>query len=98
MRHVDFLNPRRLGLAYFHTMTQLTTAPSSKNLGNTDRWLRVVAAAAMVSCAFKAPLPATLRLSIFGGLAAYMLLTAVAGTCLGYKLMGRSTCPVSERK
>jgi len=40
-----------------------------------------------------APLPLVVRVPAFGVLGAYMLVTALAGTCLGYKLMGRSTCP-----
>ena len=68
----------------------------TKNLGTTDRILRVVAAAPLTACAFLAPLDAPIRLVAFGGPAAYMLFTALAGTCLGYALMGRSTCPVAR--
>lgn len=46
----------------------------------------------MILCALLAPLPFLARVPAFGGLGAYMLFTSVAGTCLGYKLMGRSTC------
>jgi Protein of unknown function (DUF2892) len=67
-----------------------------RNLGNLDRMLRVVVSIGMLICAALAPLPIVWRLSIFGGLAAYILLTALAGTCLGYRMMGRTTCPAKE--
>lgn len=64
-----------------------------RNVGNIDRVFRGLAALAMFSCAVMAPLPLLLRASLFGGMGAYMLFTALAGSCLGYRLMGRSTCP-----
>jgi hypothetical protein len=68
-----------------------------KNLGNADRMLRVAGASAAACCAALAPYPFELRLGVFGGTAAYLLLTALMGTCLGYRLIGRSTCPTGER-
>lgn len=68
----------------------------TKNLGNRDRALRVLAALLMVTCAFMAPLPPFTRLALFGGMGAYLLLTALAGTCFGYMLMGKSTCPIER--
>jgi Protein of unknown function (DUF2892) len=65
-----------------------------QNLGTWDRILRVGASATMATCAVMAPLPFAARLAIFGGLGTYMMLTALAGTCLGYRMMGKSTCPV----
>lgn len=64
-----------------------------RNVGNMDRILRGAAGAALLSCAVVAQLP----LVVAGGLGAtggYLIFTAFAGTCLGYRLMGRSTCPV----
>lgn len=69
----------------------------TKNLGTMDRVFRVLAGIAMLICSVMAPFPLAAR----GGLGAtgvYMLFTALAGTCLGYKMMGRSTCPVSAAR
>lgn len=66
-----------------------------QNVGSFDRALRVLGAAAMVGGAALAPFPMEMRLPVFGGLSVYLLLTALSGTCLGYRLMGRSTCKVS---
>lgn len=67
------------------------------NLGSADRVVRVVVALGMATCAVLAPLPPLVRLLTFGVGAVYMLGTALVGTCLGYRLMGRSTCPVDAR-
>ncbi|MCX5746071.1 MAG: DUF2892 domain-containing protein [Proteobacteria bacterium] len=64
-----------------------------KNLGTLDRMGRIVASLVMVIAAVALPWRAGIRLPVFLGLAGYMLMTSVAGTCLGYKLMGYSTCP-----
>jgi Inner membrane protein YgaP-like, transmembrane domain len=63
-----------------------------KNVGNMDRVLRAVGGVAMVSCSVMAPLPLAARMATFGAIGAYLLFTALAGTCFGYRLMGRSTC------
>jgi hypothetical protein len=63
-----------------------------RNLGNVDRTLRALAALALATCSGLAPLPLAARVAL-GVVAGYMLLTVLAGTCLGYALMGRSTCP-----
>lgn len=63
-----------------------------RNIGNAERVVRAVVGIALMGCAFLAPLPLLVRLPGFGGLGAYLLLTALAGTCMGYQLMGRSTC------
>ncbi len=68
----------------------------TKNLGNRDRALRVLAAAFAVTCAVMAPLPLLVRVAAFGGMGAYLLFTALAGTCVGYMLMGKSTCPIER--
>ena len=69
-----------------------------KNLGTVDRMLRLVAAVPLAACALLAPLIAPVRLIAFGVPAGYMLMTALAGTCVGYALMGRSTCPVAAKE
>jgi hypothetical protein len=62
------------------------------NVGNLDRVLRALGGAAMVATAGIAPLPFLVRVGAFGAMGGYLLFTAIAGTCLGYRLMGRSTC------
>lgn len=69
----------------------------TRNLGNADRILRVTAAIAATVCALIGPFSPVVRLAIFGGTAVYLLLTALVGTCVGYRLMGRSTCPATTR-
>jgi hypothetical protein len=66
-----------------------------KNVGTLDRTLRTLAALAASLAAFLAPLPALPRAIGFGTFALYMAVTALSGTCLGYRLIGRSTCPRS---
>jgi len=64
-----------------------------KNLGNVDRAMRAVAVVGLVTCCVASPLPLLIRVAAFGSMAAYLLFTVLAGTCLGYKLIGKSTCP-----
>ena len=68
-----------------------------QNLGTSDRLARIAAALGLLTCAFLAPLPALVRGGVFGVMGGYLLLTALAGTCLGYTLMGKSTCPTRPR-
>jgi hypothetical protein len=65
-----------------------------RNVGNTERLFRAVGALVLATCAVMAPLPLGIRVVAFGTLGAYMLFTALAGSCLGYTLMGRSSCPI----
>jgi hypothetical protein len=65
-----------------------------KNLGGRDRAFRALAAAAMLVCSVMSPLPLVVRVAGFGAMGAYLLFTAVAGTCLGYRVLGKSTCPM----
>lgn len=62
------------------------------NVGARDRWTRVLVALALLSCTVTAPLPFAARLLAFGLPAGYLALSALAGTCIGYTLMGKSTC------
>jgi hypothetical protein len=68
-----------------------------KNLGKGDRAARALAVIALTTCSIFAPLPLLVRVSGFGLMAAYLLYTALSGTCLGYTLIGRSTCPAERR-
>lgn len=65
-----------------------------RNVGTSDRISRALVAFAMLACAVFAPLPLAVRVPVFGALAGYLVFSALAGTCLGYRLMGRSTCPI----
>ena len=67
-----------------------------QNAATWDRVLRALTGTAMVTGAFLAPLPLLARVLALGGGGAYMLGTALAGTCLGYRMMGISTCPVAK--
>ena len=69
----------------------------NRNLGNADRISRVLGAIGATVCAVTAPFSPVVRLGIFGGTAVYLLLTALVGTCVGYRLMGKSTCPATTR-
>lgn len=44
-----------------------------------------------------APLPLLARILALAAGGVYMLGTALVGTCLGYKMIGISTCPVEAR-
>ncbi len=68
-----------------------------RNLGTWDRWLRGLGALALFTCSAMAPLPLLVRIGTFGVAGCYMLFTTLAGTCFGYALMGKSTCPVDPR-
>ena len=65
-----------------------------RNVGSSDRVARVVAAVAAIGCAVAAPLPLGVRLVAFGATGVYFAATAVFGRCLGYTVMGRSTCAI----
>jgi hypothetical protein len=67
------------------------------NLGNADRTIRAIAAVAMLIASFTTPVP----LMVAVGLAltgVYMIGTSLGGTCLGYKLIGVSTCPIKQQR
>jgi hypothetical protein len=64
-----------------------------QNLSRMDRMIRLIAAAGLAGGAVAAPLPSGVRIAGLGLSAAYLLFTVVAGTCLGYRLIGVSTCP-----
>ena len=70
----------------------------SQNLGKTDRLLRTAAAILLFTCSVMAPLPLTGRLLGCALPGAYLLFTALVGTCLGYRLMGRSTCGAPDQR
>jgi hypothetical protein len=69
----------------------------SQNLGNADRIARVLAAVAMLVASIFAPVPmiAHVGLALTG---AYLIGSSLVGTCLGYKLIGVSTCPIKQQR
>jgi hypothetical protein len=67
-----------------------------KNVGRIDRAARGLLAIAMLVGACLAPLPAAPRVGM-AALATYFAITVLLGTCLGYRLMGMSSCPRSPR-
>lgn len=67
-----------------------------KNLGSWDRRARALGAAGMIVAAFAAPWELWLRIGV-GATGAYVLLTAFVGTCVGYRLLGLSSCPSESR-
>jgi len=69
-----------------------------RNVGNPERGGRALGGLALAACAFMAPLPLAVRVAGFGVLGTYMLFAALAGSCLGYSLMGRSSCPLERRR
>ena len=67
-----------------------------KNVSNRERALRALAGGGMLVGSIMAPLPWLVRVVAFGGGGVYVLATALVGTCLGYRMMGISTCPVDS--
>ncbi|MGK3987690.1 DUF2892 domain-containing protein [Sorangium sp. So ce136] len=65
-----------------------------RNVGNMERVLRGLGALALLIGAWASPLPLAARLVVLGLSGVYVMFTALSGTCLGYALIGRSTCPL----
>jgi Protein of unknown function (DUF2892) len=63
------------------------------NVGSLDRLARVVVGLALIAVSLFWPGPPLVRFALLDGTGAYLLLTSLLGSCLGYRLMGRSTCP-----
>jgi hypothetical protein len=59
------------------------------NVGTADRIVRGVLGLGLVTSSIVAP-PVPMVVGVLGGLLA---LTSLAGTCPGYRMLGRSTCP-----
>lgn len=69
-----------------------------QNAATWDRALRAISGIALLVGAFVAPLSALVRILALGGTGAYLIGSAVVGSCLGYRMMGISTCPVAKRE
>lgn len=67
-----------------------------RNVGNRDRSFRVLAAVPLLACSAMAPWPLAVRLLALAAPGVYLLVSALAGSCLGYALMGKSTCPANR--
>jgi len=65
-----------------------------RNVGAGDRSVRAVGGVSLLTCSFLAPLPLAVRVAVFGGMGAYLLVTALVGTCACYALLGKSSCAV----
>lgn len=65
-----------------------------RNVGNKDRLIRFVAALPLLVCSVLAPLPPLARILAFALPGLYLGFSALVGSCLGYRLMGRSTCEI----
>jgi hypothetical protein len=68
------------------------------NLGSKDRLARVVGAIPLLACSAFAPFSLPLRMALMAIPAVYLLGTALVGSCLGYRLMGRSTCEIPVKR
>lgn len=65
----------------------------TKNLASWDRALRLGVGVALGVAAFAASIDWRLRVGLLGANAVYLLFTALSGTCVGYRLLGMSSCP-----
>jgi hypothetical protein len=68
-----------------------------KNIGTSERIARALGGASLLMCSFLAPFPQAVRMAVFGTMGVYLLITAVVGSCAGYALMGKSSCPPKAR-
>jgi len=68
------------------------------NVGRLDRRLRTLGGVMLLAGAALLPGPLTLRVGLFATMGLYLLGTALFSTCLGYRLLGRSTCPRELRQ
>ncbi len=69
----------------------------SHNLGNVDRIARLLAALGMLIASVTAPVQFSFQVGL-ALMGVYMIITALVGTCLGYKLIGVSTCPIKAQR
>jgi hypothetical protein len=65
------------------------------NVGRLDRLARAAAALGMLVCAMTAPVPLAVRIGLVAA-GVYVTITVVAGRCVGYSLLGLSTCPLDR--
>jgi hypothetical protein len=65
-----------------------------KNIGKIDRQLRIVAGLALLSM----PMFVTSEWKWLGLIGLVPLLTALAGWCPAYTILGVKTCPIEDRR
>jgi hypothetical protein len=87
----DCLNPLRAGEP--SPCTPPKGEVMTRNVGTVDRLARAIVALGMFTGAVTAPLSLGVRLAAFLLPAVVLMFTALSGRCLGYRLMGKSTCP-----
>ena len=75
---------------------QLKSIPMKKNMGKTDRIVRILIAAVVVGL-FGAKIITGLLATVLLVLAAVFVLTSFVSFCPLYTLVGLNTCPVEER-
>ena len=68
-----------------------------QNVGRIDRIARALMGLGLVVAALVAPVPLAVRALAFGAMGAYLLMAALSGRCVGYHLLGRSTCSLTAR-
>ena len=68
-----------------------------QNVGQLDRIVRAMMGLALVVGALVAPVPLAVRVVAFGAMGAYLLMAALSGRCVGYHLLGKSTCSLTAR-
>ncbi len=69
-----------------------------KNLGISERRMRAIAAAGLLTCGYLGPVPYAVRLLVFGTMGIYLLITALSGSCAIYGVLGKSTCSARAQK
>jgi chromate transport protein ChrA len=67
-----------------------------KNMGNTDRMIRIAVAAVVAVLLFTKVITGIFAI-VLAVLAAVFVLTSVVSICPLYSIVGLSTCPVKER-
>ncbi len=67
----------------------------AQNLGRADRIARVAGAVVLFVVSVISPLPLVAQVAL-GMMGLYVLGSSLVGTCLGYRMMGMSTCPVHK--
>lgn len=67
------------------------------NVGRYDRLARAVMGLGLVTTGAIAPLPFAAQVGL-GAMGTYLVLAALAGRCVGYSLLGLSTCPLTPSR
>jgi Protein of unknown function (DUF2892) len=67
-----------------------------RNVGTWDRVFRAITGSAMLVASGLTPVPLLVSV-VMAVNGVYLVGTSLVGSCLGYRLMGRSTCPVQTQ-